>query len=70
MLWLYVIFFGVIIAIALVLIRILQSVRQGAPKSGGLAGLALSMTVLFGIFRDPAPQDKKKITLPTSKKKP
>lgn len=63
----YVIIFSIIIAMGFVLMRILQSVRQGAHKSGAIAGLGIAMMVLFGFFRNDTPQDKKKITHMVSK---
>jgi hypothetical protein len=45
------------------------SARKDRLKSGPLAGLAMSMMVLVGIFRGNVPEDKKKISRTTSKKK-
>jgi hypothetical protein len=68
LLGLYGIIFSSIIAVGYMLIRTLRSVRKGTRKSGSLAGLAVAMSVLFGVFRDSTPQDEKKITSTTSKK--
>lgn len=64
----YVIMIGIIIAVGCILIRILFPLRRNASKSGSLAGLAMFMMVLVGMFRGNIPEDKKKVTRLTSKK--